>query len=137
MVALYVELKSAKGNPWPANAFIATLNEAIGRGLISRVSGTGPLVSLAADSSVALAVKGTAPIPQPQPDTTPGRKLSASVSLSAGEFQNLADEVSTLTKSLAGCDVQFEVAVSVKTKAGMDVTKANDVLGKVKEGWKL
>ena len=63
--------------------------------------------------------------------------MSARVSLSPGEFQNLADDVSTLTKSLAGCDVQFEVAVSVKTKAGMDLKAANDLLGKIKDGWKL
>ena len=137
VAALYAELKSLRGIPWPANVFIATLNEAIGRGLVSRVSGTGPLVSLAADSSVALAVKGTAPLPLPQPDATPGRKLSARVSLSAGEFQNLADEVSTLTKTLAGCDVQFEVAVSVKSKAGVDLSTANEVLSKVREGWRL
>jgi len=49
----------------------------------------------------------------------------------------LADDVSILSKSLAGCDVQFEVAVSVKSKSGMDLTQANEVLGKIKEGWKL
>ncbi len=70
-----------------------------------------------------MAVKASAP-PTPGPDPTPGRKLSARVSLSPGEFQNLADEVSTLTKSLAGCDVQFEVAVSIKTKAGTKLDEA-------------
>jgi hypothetical protein len=55
--------------------------------------------------------------------------LSARVALSGRvPVQNLADEVSTLTKSLAGCDVQFEVVVSVKTKAGMDLKAANEVL---------
>jgi hypothetical protein len=33
--------------------------------------------------------------------------------------------------------VQFEVAVSIKTKPGMDLTAANAVLGKIKDGWKL
>jgi hypothetical protein len=85
---------------------------------------------------VELAVKASAP-PPPPPSETPGRKLSARVSLSPGEFQDLADDVATLSKSLAGCDVQFEVAVSVKTKSGMDLTTANAVLEKVKAGWKL
>jgi hypothetical protein len=42
-----------------------------------------------------------------------------------------------LSKSLAGCDVQFEVAVSVKTKPNMSVDEANKLLGKIKDGWKL
>jgi hypothetical protein len=134
---LYTELKKLKGNPWPPKAFISTLSEAVGRGLISRTSGGGPLVSLAADAEVALAVKSAAPAPTPQPEATPGRILSARMTLSSGEFQDLADEVSTLSKTLAGCDVQFEVAVSVKTKAGVDLTPANEVLGKIKDGWKL
>jgi hypothetical protein len=134
---LYTELKKVKGNPWPPKIFINTLSDAIGRGLLARASGSGPLVSLAADGSVELAVKSAAPQPQLQPEATPGRKLSARVSLSPGEFQNLADDVATLSKSLAGCDVQFEVAVSVKTKPGVDLKTANDVLGKIKDGWKL
>jgi hypothetical protein len=67
----------------------------------------------------------------------PGRKLSPRVTLSAGEVQTLAENVATLTKSLAGCDVQFEVAVSLKTKSGMDLAAANDLLGKIKTGWSL
>ncbi|MCI0539271.1 MAG: DUF499 domain-containing protein [Verrucomicrobiales bacterium] len=134
---LYFELRKAKGNPWPPKAFINTLSEAIGRGLIHRATGTGALVSLVADGTVALAVKSSAPVTQPQTESTPGRKLSARVSLSPAEFQNLADDVSTLSKSLAGCDVQFEVAVSIKTKSGMDLTVANEVLEKVKPGWGL
>jgi hypothetical protein len=134
---LYAELKKAKGNPWPPKAFISTLGEAVGRGLVARVSGSGPLVSLAADGKVELAVKASAP-PTPAPtESTPGRKLSARVSLSPGELQTLADEASTLTKSLAGCDVQFEVAVSIKPKAGADLTEASKVLEKIKAGWKL
>jgi hypothetical protein len=134
---LYAELKKAKGNPWPSKAFISTLGEAVGRGLVARVSGSGPLVSLTADGKVELAVKASAPAAAAPTEGTPGRKLSARVSLSPGELQTLADEASTLAKSLAGCDVQFEVAVSVKTKSGMDLKVANDVLGKVKGGWSL
>jgi hypothetical protein len=133
---LYVELKKAKSNPWPPKAFINTLSEAVGRGLVARVSGSGPLVSLAADGKVELAVKASA-LPPPPMEVTPGRKISARVSLSPGEFQNLADDVSTLTKSLAGCDVQFEVAVSVKAKPDAKLNEANKVLEKIKTGWKF
>lgn len=134
---LYAELKKMKGNPWPSKAFISTLSEAIGRGLVQRASGGGPLVSLTTDGTVELTVKSLAPVPQPQPEPVPGRKLSPRVTLSAGEVQTLAENVAMLTKSLAGCDVQFEVAVSVKTKSGMDLATANDLLGKIKEGWKM
>ena len=44
-----------------------TLSDALGRGLVQRVSGSGPLVSLAADGKVELAVKATAPAPEANP----------------------------------------------------------------------
>lgn len=134
---LYAELKKAKGNPWPSKAFVNALGEAVGRGMVARVSGSGPLVSLAADGKVELAVKASAPAAAAPMAATPGRKLSARVSLSPGELQTLADEASTLAKSLAGCDVQFEVAVSIKPKAGTELSQANKVLEKVKAGWNL
>ena len=56
---LYTELKKVKGNPWPPKIFINTLSDAIGRGLLARASGSGPLVSLAADGGVELAVKSS------------------------------------------------------------------------------
>jgi len=133
---LYTELKKLKGNPWPPKSFISTLSDAIGRGLVARVSGSGPLVALATDGNVVLAVKSSAPLPPP-PQPPSGRKLSERVSLSPGELQTLYENVSTLKKSLAGCDVQFEVAISCNTKTGVDLKTANDVLGKIKDGWKL
>ena len=77
--------------------------------------------------------------PERQRRDTPFAKvgISARVSLSPGELQNLAGGASTLTKSLAGCDVQFEVAVSIKPKAGTDLTGASKVLEKIKAGWNL
>jgi len=69
---LYAELKKAKGNPWPPKAFISTLSEAVGRGLVARVSGSGPLVSLTADGKVELAVKASAPAAQQPAEVTPG-----------------------------------------------------------------
>lgn len=137
VAGLYAELKKAKGNPWPPSAFIGTLSEGIGRGLIQRVKGSGPLVSVAADGNVELLVKASAPLPPPPSEPIPGRKLSSRVALSAGELQNLAEEVSVLTKSLAGCDVQFEVALTVKTKSGTDLSEANRVLEKIKPGWNM
>jgi hypothetical protein len=76
-------------------------------------------------------------VPTPAPEPAPGRKLSTRVTLSSAEFQDMAEKVSILNKSLAGCDVQFEVAVSIKTKPGVDLKTANDVLGKIKDGWRL
>jgi hypothetical protein len=137
VATLYAELKKAKGNPWPPKAFISTLSDGLGRGLVQRVSGSGPLVSLAADGKVELAVKATAPAPAPQPGAAPGRRMSPRVTLSPAEFQNLADEVATLSTSLAGCDVQLEVAVSIKTKPDTKLDEANKLLEKIKAGWKL
>ena len=42
-----------------------------------------------------------------------------------------------MSKTLAGCDVHFEVAASIKTKAGTDFKTANDGLGAIKAEWKL
>jgi hypothetical protein len=137
VATLYAELKKAKGNPWPPNAFISTLSEAVGRGLVQRASGSGPLVSLAADANVKLTVKSSAPLPQPQPEVVPGRKLSPRMMLSAGEVQTLAENVATLTKSLAGCDVQFEVAVSIKAKPETKLEETNKLLEKIKSGWRF
>jgi|APCry1669189204_1035204.scaffolds.fasta_scaffold138111_2 hypothetical protein len=39
--------------------------------------------------------------------------------------------------SLAGCDRQFEVAVSIKVKARTKVTGVNPVLEQIKAGWNL
>jgi hypothetical protein len=95
------------------------------------------LVSLAADANVKLTVKSSAPLPQPQPEAVPGRKLSPRMTLSAGEVQNLAENVATLTKSLAGRDVQFEVALSIKAKPDSKLEEANKLLEKVKTGWRI
>jgi hypothetical protein len=45
-----------------------------------------------------------------QPTPHRAGKCVPACSLSPGEFQNLAEDVAALSKSLAGCDVQFEVA---------------------------
>ena len=69
---LYTELKKAKGNPWPPKAFISTLGEAVGRGLMARVSGSGPLVSLAQCPKMVHRRSLTAvPFPHLIPSTSP------------------------------------------------------------------
>jgi hypothetical protein len=59
------------------------------------------------------------------------------MTLSAGEVQTLAENVATLTKSLAGCDVQFEVAVSIKAKPETKLEETNKLLEKIKSGWRF
>jgi hypothetical protein len=59
------------------------------------------------------------------------------MTLSAGEVQTLAENVATLTKSLAGCDVQFEVAVSIKAKPDTKLEETNKLLEKIKSGWRF
>jgi hypothetical protein len=59
------------------------------------------------------------------------------MTLSAGEVQTLAENVATLTKSLAGCDMQFEVAVSIKAKPETKLEETNKLLEKIKSGWRF
>jgi hypothetical protein len=93
------------------------------------------LVSLAQDGAVKLVLKNVGAPPPPTPSG--GRTTSKRVNLSPGDLQNLSDEAAGLAKTLAGCDVQFEVAVSIKEKPDANVTEANKVLEKIKPGWSL
>jgi hypothetical protein len=67
----------------------------------------------------------------------PGRKTVGRVTLSVAQLQNLAETVAALKTILAGCDLQFEVSLSIKTGTGVDLGAANEVLAKIKEGWKV
>ena len=131
---LYTALKKLKGRPWPANVFMNTLKDALGHGVIWRTD-KGVLVSLAQDGAVELVLKSSSPVPSPTPPG--GRITSKRVYLSPADLQNLSDEAAGLAKALAGCDVQFEVAVSIKEKPDANLTGANKVLEKVKPGWSL
>jgi hypothetical protein len=132
---LYAALKKVKARPWPPNVFMNTLKDALGYGVIWRTDSGGVLVSLAQDGAVELVLKSSSPAPSPTPPG--GRMTSKRVNLSPADLQNLSDEAAGLAKTLAGCDLQFEVAVTIKAKPDANLVEANKVLEKVKSGWSL
>jgi hypothetical protein len=134
--ALYAAVKSTRGKPWPEKLFLDGLNSALGQGVIHRISGSGPIGSLAHDGKVKIVIKKEAPPPPPQPPS-PGRRTTNSVILNAAEVQTLGEEISHLTKALAGCDPQVEVRVSIKPKAEKDLSKASEILEKIKPKWRF
>jgi len=137
--ALYADLKAKRGRPWPPKLFLDSLNAALGQGFVHRVSGTGPISSLQNDGTTELMIRSAAPKPpEPPPIQTPaGRRASSLAVLTISEIQDLADQIHTLTKPLAGMDPQVEVRITVKTKAEVDLSAANSILDKIKAGWKL
>ncbi len=139
VTAMYAELKARRGRPWPPKLFLDSLNAALGQGFVHRATGTGPISSLQHDGAVELTIRSEAPKPQdvPPTQTLPGRRASTLAVLSISEIQDLADQIHTLSKPLAGMDPQIEVRITVKTKSNGDLTKANTVLEKIKAGWKL
>ena len=66
-----------------------------------------------------------------------GRRAWSLAVLNLGKIQDLADQIHTLTKPLAGLDPQIEVRITVKSKGEGDLSLANSVLEKIKAGWKL
>jgi hypothetical protein len=135
--ALYAGLKAKSGRPWPPKLFLDTLNAALGQGFIQRNSGSGSIGSLAHDSDIELVIRTQAPKP-PEPTPLPGsRTATAAMVLTPAEVQNLSDEISKLTTTLAGCDPQVEVRVSIKSKAGANLSEASKILDRIKPGWKF
>ena len=59
------------------------------------------------------------------------------VILNMAEIQDLADQIHTLTKPLAGMDPQIELRITVKSKTDGDLSTANSILEKIKSGWRL
>ena len=53
------------------------------------------------------------------------------------EVQTLAEEISQITKALAGCDPQVEVRISTRLKAEKDLSKATEILEKIKPTWRF
>jgi hypothetical protein len=49
----------------------------------------------------------------------------------------LAEEISRITRALAGSDPQVEVKISVRPKAETDLTKASEILEKIKPKWRF
>jgi hypothetical protein len=126
-------------DPWPRKPFLDSINSALGQGFVHRASGSGPISSLQHDGATELTIRSAAPMPpEPPPVQTPtGRRPSTLAVLSISEIQDLADQIHTLSKPLAGMDPQVEVRISVKTKADGDLSLANSILDKIKAGWKI
>jgi hypothetical protein len=134
--ALYAAIKSTRGKPWPEKIFLDALNSALGQGVIHRISGSGSIGSLIHDEKVRVLIKTEAPPPIP-PAPIPGRRTTNSVILNAAEVQTLGEEISQLTKALAGCDPQVEVRISIRPKAERDLSKASEILEKIKPKWRF
>jgi hypothetical protein len=133
---LYAAIKTTRGKPWPEKLFLDALNSALGQGFIHRISGAGSIGSLIHDGKVKVHIKKEAP-PPPPPTPIPGRRTTNSVILSAAEVQTLAEEISQVTKALAGCDPQVEVRISIRPKAEKDLSKASEILEKIKPKWRF
>jgi hypothetical protein len=137
--AVYAELKAKRGRPWPPKLFLDSLSAALGQGFVHRVSGGGLISSLQHDGGIELMIRSEAPKPQEPPptQTASGRRASSLAVLSISEIQDLADQIHTLSKPLAGMDPQIEVRITVKTKTDGDLSLANSIMDKIKAGWKL
>jgi hypothetical protein len=135
--ALYAAIKATHGKPWPRKLFLDGLNAAVAQGFMSRLSGSGPISSLERDGNVELIIRRQAPPPPPPPPPPIGRKFTNTVLLGIGEVQTLGEEIGDLTKSLAGCDPQIEVRLTIKSKPGLDLAEVTKILNKIKQGWKI
>jgi hypothetical protein len=137
--AIYADLKATRGRPWPLKAFLDSLNAALAQGYVHRAAGSGPVSSLQHDGSVELIIRNETPKPQEPPitQTAAGRRTSSLAVMSVSEIQDLAEQIHTLSKPLAGMDPQIEVRITVKTKADGDLSQANIIMEKIKTGWKL
>ena len=134
--ALYAAIKTIRGKPWPEKLFLDGLNAAIGQGFIHRMSGSGPISSLAHDGKVRVHIKKE-PLPPPSLAPISGRKITNTVILNAAEVQSLGEEISHLTKALAGCDPQVEVRISIRSKPDKELSKAAEILEKIKPKWRF
>jgi hypothetical protein len=132
-------LKAKRGRPWPSKLFLDSVNAALAQGFVHRAIGSGPISSLQHDGGMELMIRREAPKPpEPPPiQTAPGRRGSSLAILSISEIQDLADQIHTLSKPLAGMDPQIEVRITVKTKADGDLILANSIMDKIKAGWKF
>ena len=138
MRKLYTEIKATRGKPWPEKLFLEGLTAAVAQGFISRLTGSGPLISLGHDGAVGFIIKEAAtPIPHPEPKPPGGRRMTNMASLSVLEVQTLADEVADLSKSLAGCDLIVEARISIKPQPDVDLAEAEEILTRIKKEWRF
>jgi hypothetical protein len=135
--SLYAALKANRGKAWPPRLFLDAVNTATGQGYFVRAEGSVPLSSLQHDGDVPLVIRQGKPVVVEPPPIPPGRKFSNAVTLDIGEVQSPSDEISDLVAALAGNDPKIEVRVSIKTQAAQDCSAANEILERVKPGWKL
>ena len=133
---LYAAIKASRGKPWPEKLFLDGLNAAIGQGFIHRMSGLGPISSLVHDGKVGVHIKKET-LPPPPPAPISGRKITNTVILNAAEVQSLGEEISHLTKALAGCDPQVEVRISIRSKPDKELSKVAEILEKIKPKWRF
>lgn len=134
---LYTEFKKKEGRPWPPTLFIEGINSGLGQGVFKRAEGTGALTSVAQDAGVQLVIKTDAPLPKPLPVPAAGRISTSTVTLGVPDVQTLGEEIAKLNKSLAGCDPQIEVRLTIKANPGKDLGEADKILEKIKSGWKF
>jgi len=138
IAALYAELKTVRGKPWPENIFLDGINSAIGQGFIHVASGSARIDSLKHDGKKALIMKRMPGGAEPTPERVfGGRRRTNMVSLGVADVQTLSDEIHHITKLLAGCDPVIEASISIKPKPGMDTKEIDEVLKKIKKEWKF
>ena len=130
-------LKAQKKRPWPTRQYVDVLNEAVNQGILVRAVGGPEFEWVVADGERELLVPKDAPPPlKPQP-TSSARETSEMV-MGLAKLQDFVDESAPeLTKLLAGASPEFAVRVKLKGKAPADLTKANDLLGKVDPEWRF
>jgi hypothetical protein len=133
--------KAGKALPW------ATVKDAIDAGLRSRIlerseSSGGWPCDYAASQTVVLRVprqQTPPPSPQPTPAPRPGTRI-ARAELRPAQIQDLADQISEITRLAAGSDLRFRVEVELDV-SGANATdmidKLNTLLTSIAEDLKL
>lgn len=138
VAALYAELKTIRGKPWPENIFLDGINSAIGQGFIHVASGSSRIDSLKHDGGKALIIKRIPGGAEKLPERPyGGRRRTNMVTLNIADVQTLGDEIHNITKLLAGCDPVIEACISIKPKPSMDTKEIDAVLKKIKKEWKF
>jgi len=132
--------KAGKALPW------ATVREAIEGALRTRIlertedSGAWPCDYPGA-KTLRLRIPEVAPLPPPAPPPPPKPGvLAARAELRPSQIQDLADQVSEITRLTAGMEVKFSVEIELSgTRAGSGETiaKVNEILGAISEGFGL
>jgi hypothetical protein len=134
--------KAGKALPW------ATVKDAIDAGLRSRIlerseSSGGWPCDYAASKAVVLRVPQQTPTPPPSPQPTPAPKPGTRIAraeLRPAQIQDLADQISEITRLAAGSDLRFRIEVELDV-SGVNATdvieKLNTLLTSIAEDLKL